>query len=159
MLCSAPHSLTYFSNGKAQCWHNAAITCVAFAPGVRDYFRARDAPAVGTVLFHLHKWLAAFDSAMVKACAATKSEDRKAATASFNALRGEVAVCKLRLIGSYPPDTIGQYAQTALMMELGPFHDLKEFLLKMLPEDLGGFLLGEREYGCETTGCKFTSEC
>ncbi len=84
MLSGAPHSLQYFDNGEVQCWHNASICCLAFTQSVRDYLNNRDSPAQGTPLFHLNKWMIAFDGAMRLAF----NSERKAATHAFNALRG-----------------------------------------------------------------------
>ncbi len=86
LLSSVTHSIDYTDNGLHECWHNAAMAALAFCPAIWQYFKQSEAPAKGSILYHLQKWLRGFDGAM--AVATGVKEKRKDAKAKFNAVRG-----------------------------------------------------------------------
>ncbi len=86
LLSSVTHSIDYTDNGLHECWHNAAMAAIAFSPALWVYFRKSKAPAHGSILYHLQKWLRGFDEAM--RLATGPKEARSTAKPKFNAVRG-----------------------------------------------------------------------
>jgi hypothetical protein len=120
---------------------------MAFTSGVREFFATRDEPAAGTKAHHLLDWLTALDAAMKVGMEDKKHRDH--AKKLFNHLRGAFNTTLLARSdrGACVADVVGTYCDKALLIKLGQFHDIKEFLEKMLPPDLADIKVAHLDGG------------